>query len=139
MDDYNPQSENNPQSEYNTSQQYNSNQQYGANQPYNQQPPPQQYNVNQPYTQQYPPQQQYPPVQWPHMRLGEWIITMLLMAIPVVNIVLMFMWAFGSNVNPSKKTYFQAMLIWIAVGVVIGIVIGGFVYSMFIRVFNHLY
>lgn len=33
------------------------------------------------------------------------------MLIPIVNIVLMFVWAFGSNVNRSKKTYFQAQLI----------------------------
>lgn len=46
-----------------------------------------------------------------HMTVGKWIGTFLLMLIPIVNIVLMFVWAFGSNVNRSKKTYFQAQLI----------------------------
>jgi NADH:ubiquinone oxidoreductase subunit 3 (subunit A) len=42
--------------------------------------------------------------------LGEWIGTMLLLIIPVVNIVLIFVWAFG-NSKPSKKHFFQAWLI----------------------------
>ena len=46
-----------------------------------------------------------------HMTVGNWVGTFLLMLIPIVNIVLMFVWAFGSNVNRSKKTYFQAQLI----------------------------
>ena len=46
-----------------------------------------------------------------HMTVGQWIGTFLLMLIPIVNIVLMFVWAFGSNTNRSKKTYFQAQLI----------------------------
>lgn len=46
-----------------------------------------------------------------HMTVGNWVVTFLLMLIPIVNIVLMFVWAFGSNVNRSKKTYFQAQLI----------------------------
>ena len=46
-----------------------------------------------------------------HMTVGNWVGTFLLMLIPIVNMVLMFVWAFGSNVNRSKKTYFQAQLI----------------------------
>ena len=50
-----------------------------------------------------------------HMTVGKWIGTFLLMLIPIVNIVLMFVWAFGSNVNRSKKTYFQAQLIMMGI------------------------
>lgn len=45
------------------------------------------------------------------MTLEDWIITFLLLAIPFVNIVLLFVWAFGKNINKSKKTYCQAELI----------------------------
>ena len=57
------------------------------------------------------------------MTIGNWIITMLLMLIPVVNIVLIFVWAFGSNVNPSKKSYFQAYLIFAVIGIVLSILL----------------
>lgn len=62
--------------------------------------------------------------QWPPMTLGNWIVTYLLMLIPIANIVLMFVWAFGSNVNPSKKTYFQASLIMAAIGIILSILLG---------------
>ena len=101
----------------------------------NQQPPPQsqyqqqsqqqyQYQPNmqqQPYQPQQP--QYYTPEAYPHMTLKDWIVTMLLMLIPIANIILPFMWAFGTNVNPSKKTYFQAMLIMALAGIVFWIVI----------------
>lgn len=66
-----------------------------------------------------------------HMTVGKWIGTFLLMLIPIVNIVLMFVWAFGSNVNRSKKTYFQAQLIMMGIllalyFVVIVFIIGAF-------------
>ena len=40
------------------------------------------------------------------MTIKDWIITNLLMLIPIANIVLVFVWAFGSNVNKSKKQKF---------------------------------
>jgi len=72
------------------------------------------------------------------MTLGNWIVTMLLMAIPIVNIVLIFIWAFGSNVNPSKKTYFQATLIFIAIGVILGIALGGALTSFITSMYSML-
>ena len=38
------------------------------------------------------------------MSLQDWIYTYLLLLIPIANVVLMFVWAFGSDVNKSKKT-----------------------------------
>lgn len=48
--------------------------------------------------------------------LGEWMIAMLLMCIPCVNIVLMFVWAFSKSEKKSKSNYFKASLIWMAIG-----------------------
>jgi len=39
------------------------------------------------------------------MILKDWLITYLLLLIPIVNIVLMFVWAFGNDVNQSKKLF----------------------------------
>ena len=53
------------------------------------------------------------------MTVGDWMITLLILAIPIVNIIMYLIWAFGSSGNMSRKTYCQAGLLW---GV---IVIGG--------------
>lgn len=53
------------------------------------------------------------------MTLGNWVITFLLLAIPVVNIVLLFVWALGTDVNKSKKIYCQAELIVLGVVLVL--------------------
>jgi len=72
------------------------------------------------------------------MKIGNWIVTMLLMMIPIANIILVFMWAFGSNVNPSKKAYFQAYLIFAAIGLVLGIVLWGTLFAAFSTLFYNL-
>lgn len=54
--------------------------------------------------------------------VGEWMIAMLLMVIPCVNIVLMFVWAFSSSEKKSKSNYFKASLIWAGIGIVLWIV-----------------
>ena len=73
------------------------------------------YNQNTSWQPPYqPPQGPYAP-QWPPMTVGQWIGTMLLMCIPVANFVLMFVWAFSSDVNPSKKSFFRALLLLAAI------------------------
>jgi hypothetical protein len=44
--------------------------------------------------------------------VGEWMITILLMAIPIVNIIMLFIWAFSGNINISKANWAKATLIW---------------------------
>lgn len=59
----------------------------------------------------------------PVMSLGEWVLTLLLTFIPVVNIVMLIIWAASSDTNPSKQGFARARLIWMAVGIVISLVI----------------
>lgn len=104
------------------SNQYNSNSsQYGPGYPGSGYPS---YNYNnQPYGPGYPNEIEKP------VSLGEWIITFIVLAIPIVNLVMLFVWGFGSDVNESKKNYCRASLIilgvvillWIILAVVIGI------------------
>lgn len=55
--------------------------------------------------------------------MGEWLVTMLLMLIPCVNIVLMFVWAFSSKEKKSKSNYFKAALIFAAIVIVLYIIL----------------
>ena len=42
--------------------------------------------------------------------VSEWIITTIIMAIPLVNIVMPFVWAFGSGTKTSKANFFKAQM-----------------------------
>lgn len=58
----------------------------------------------------------------PVIRVGEWVLTILLLAIPIVNLVLLFVWGFGGGANPSKANFAKASLIWMAIGIVLTII-----------------
>ena len=45
----------------------------------------------------------------------EWLITNLILCIPIINIVMMFVWAFSNSEKPSKSNYFKAQLIFVAI------------------------
>ena len=56
-----------------------------------------------------------------HVSVGGWVGRMFLMMIPIVNIVLLFVWAFGDTKQYSLKTWAKAELIMVAIGIGIGI------------------
>ncbi|MGF7144897.1 hypothetical protein HNQ56_003330 [Anaerotaenia torta] len=56
------------------------------------------------------------------MTMGQWLITIIVQAIPCVGIIMLFVWAFGQG-NVSRRNYCRAMLIISAVGLVLGIII----------------
>ena len=43
--------------------------------------------------------------QYNPMSIGDWIITNLIVAIPIVGFVMLFVWGFGSNTQPSKANW----------------------------------
>ena len=53
--------------------------------------------------------------QAPVVSVKEWLLTNLILMIPLVNIVMTLVWAFGSNTNPNKANYFKAALILFAI------------------------
>lgn len=58
----------------------------------------------------------------PVVRVGEWVITILLLAIPIVNLVMLFVWSFGGGANPSKANFAKASLIWMVIGIILTII-----------------
>lgn len=54
-------------------------------------------------------------VQHKPVSIGDWIITLIISMIPLVNIVMLLVWAFGSNTNPSKANWAKAYLAFIAI------------------------
>ncbi|NOU93331.1 hypothetical protein GC093_08885 [Paenibacillus sp. LMG 31456] len=57
--------------------------------------------------------------QAPVMTVKDWILTFIVSAIPVVNIIMLFIWAFGDSANPNKKNYSKASLLLAAIFIVI--------------------
>lgn len=57
------------------------------------------------------------------MSVQDWVITFLIMAIPLVGFVMLFVWAFGSDTNQNKANFAKGALIWMAIVVVLYIII----------------
>lgn len=55
------------------------------------------------------------------MSVGDWLITMLIMIIPIANLVMLFIWGFG-NPDP-RRNYARATLIWMAISIVLTILL----------------
>lgn len=53
--------------------------------------------------------------------VGGWLLTYLILMIPIVGWIMPFVWAFGSKANKSKKNFFIASLIMVAIWIIIGI------------------
>lgn len=55
---------------------------------------------------------------------GDWVLTFLISAIPIVNIIMLFVWGFGAGTPASKSNWAKAALIWMAIIMGIYIIVG---------------
>jgi len=82
-------------------------------------------------TEQTPPLRQYHnvPEPIPAISLGEWVVTLLIMSVPLLNVVMIIIWAADSKTNPNKSNWAKATLIIVAIQIIllmffIGTIIG---------------
>ena len=61
--------------------------------------------------------------QAPVVSIKEWLLTNLILMIPLVNIVMTLVWAFGSNTNPNKANYFKAAFILFVIYLVLAVAV----------------
>ena len=71
--------------------------------------------------------------QYNPMSIGDWIITNLIVAIPIVGFVMLFVWGFGSNTQPSKANWAKATLIMIGISIVIFLLFFGSILGVLIN------
>jgi len=64
----------------------------------------------------------------PEMSVSDWLITFLITAIPLVNIVMLFVWAFGNDNNQTRRNWAKANLIMILIFIAL--------YTIFFMVFG---
>ena len=81
-------------------------------------PPPQGAYAPQPIIQNF-----NTPVRDETVTMGEWFGYLVLMAIPICNIIMMFIFAFNPKIKPSKANLAKLQLLFLAIGVGIGIIV----------------
>lgn len=55
------------------------------------------------------------------VKVGDWVITLVLLSLPCVGIILLFVWGFGTSEPESKRNFCKAYLIFTAVLVALSI------------------
>ncbi len=57
--------------------------------------------------------------------IGNWLVTMIIISIPLVNIIALFWWAFSGGTPISKSNFAKATLIWFAIIIVLYVLVFG--------------
>lgn len=55
------------------------------------------------------------------VKMGEWLISLLITLIPCVGLIMVFVWAFGSTEKKSKSNFFKAYLVFWVIIIVIAL------------------
>lgn len=54
---------------------------------------------------------------------GQWFGTLFVLCIPLINIIMTFVWAFSGSSNKGRSNFCKATLIWALIGIVICVVV----------------
>ena len=73
------------------------------------------------------------------MTMGDWLITFLIQMVPLVGLIMLFVWAFGDGTHPSKKTWAQASLVFALIMFILVIIILAALWTMFSSFFSGAY
>jgi len=73
------------------------------------------------------------------LTLGEWLITLIILMIPCVNIVMLLVWGFGNGSSVSRKNYCRAALILMVIGVVLSFIFSASIAALFATALNGAY
>jgi hypothetical protein len=71
----------------------------------------------------------------PVVSFSEWLVTMLIMIVPILNLIMLIVWASDRNTNPNKSNWAKATLVIIGIQIVlfmffIGTIIGSLSHLM---------
>ncbi|MBP7276241.1 MAG: hypothetical protein KBA51_08575 [Kiritimatiellae bacterium] len=61
--------------------------------------------------------------------VGSWMLTYLLMCIPLVNLIMLFVWAFSGSTPVSKANWAKASLIWMVIVIVLWFIFGAAMFA----------
>ena len=61
------------------------------------------------------------------LSVGQYIVMFILMAIPLVNLIMLFVWGFSSSENTNRKNFARASLILMAIAIGLWIIVAIFI------------
>jgi len=67
------------------------------------------------------------------LTVGDWMIVLLLISIPVVNIIMLFVWALSSDTNETKSNFAKATLMWFVVIIILWVLFFASLASIFYK------
>ncbi len=53
---------------------------------------------------------------------GEWFVTVLILGLPIIGLVMHFVWAFGAG-NISRRNFCRAVLLWMAIAFGLAVIV----------------
>tara|TARA_R110001592_G_scaffold10363_1_gene53953 strand:+ start:156 stop:428 length:273 start_codon:yes stop_codon:yes gene_type:complete len=56
--------------------------------------------------------------------VGEWVLNIFVMSIPVIGFIMLIVWAVSQEIPLSKSNWAKGMLIWYAIGIVLAVIFG---------------
>lgn len=75
----------------------------------------------------------------PVLTVGNWAVTMLLMMIPLVNLILLIVWAASTSENPNRKNWAIATLIFAAIGFVLWLLLASVAAGLITALTGNMY
>lgn len=73
------------------------------------------------------------------MTLGDWMLTLLLLYLPIVNIVMLIIWSVDSKTSTTKKHFAWATLIFMGIGIVLSIIFSSIVMAIVASMMQSMY
>ena len=70
------------------------------------------------------------------LSIGQYLTMMFLGVIPIVGFILIIMWSFGGNVNPNKKNWAKATLIFGLVSIIFAFIFYGLMFKSIMDLIN---
>ena len=67
------------------------------------------------------------------LTVGDWMIILLLISIPVINIIMLFVWALSSDTNETKSNFAKATLMWFVVIIILWVLFFASLASIFYK------
>jgi len=72
----------------------------------------------------------------PVVKTSDWFLTILIAGIPLVGLIMLLVWAFGSENNANKSNWAKATLLWALISIVIGTFIFAIMGVAMFSIFN---
>lgn len=72
----------------------------------------------------------------PVISTKEWLIMLLILMLPIVNIIMLIIWALDEEANTNKSNFAKAHLIWMAIGLILSSLFFVLTFGLFMAMFN---